>query len=44
MTRIKHNILTESKASSSFRFSPLNVNKIIFAGHTKAENMSRRYK
>ena len=44
MTKITHNILTQSKASSSFRFSPLNVNKIVFAGHTKAENMSRRYK
>ena len=44
MTRITNNILKESKTSSSFKFSNLNANKIVFAGNSKAVNISRRIK
>ena len=43
MSRITHNILTQSKASS-FKFSTLNTNKIVFAAHNKPFDMSKRVK
>ena len=42
MSKIKLNILKESKASESFRFSSLNTQKIIFAGYNKPRIQSKR--
>jgi len=42
MSKIKLNILKESKASESFRFSSLNTQKIVFAGYNKPRTQSKR--
>ena len=42
MSKIRLNILKELKASSSFRFSSLNTQKIVFAADSKPINQSKR--
>jgi len=42
MSKIRLNILKNSKASSSFRFSSLNSQKIVFAANSKPVNQSKR--
>ena len=42
MSKIKFNILKESKTSESFRFSSLNTQKIVFASYNKPRIQSKR--
>ncbi len=42
MSKIKLNVLKDSKVTESYRFSYLNTQKIIFAAYNKPRNQSKR--
>jgi len=44
MSRITVNILKDSTNTDSYKYSNLNLLRIVMAGNSKARNISRRYK
>jgi len=44
MSRITVNILKDSTNADSYKYSNLNLLRIVMAGNNKAKNISRRYK